>query len=245
MPINRSTIRRGIQLYRTTSYDFPLTEDEMNELRRETDGNSLTVILDRYEEAASEILRTAGLPDHMGPFLVHDDGTWEEFTDEMRAKSNRFSAPSPDETFQISLVTQFVRDIPLTLEWRAAQILKWCDAVRQFLSKNDAKNAAYAAISLHDHVAKALLIDTLEPDVIRGRNNARCMREIAHTHNELRNTDRAKSWAQWQKVADQIWKRKPRLTKMAVAVIIRHELGIDDSVNTIRRRIEKKIGEAH
>lgn len=245
MPINRSTIRRGIQLYQTTSYDFPLTEDEMNELQRDTDSNSLNAILDRYEEAASEILRTAGLPDHMGPFLVHGDGTWEEFTDEMRAKFGQHSELSPDETFQIWLVTQFVRDKPLTLEWRAAQILRWCDAVRQYVSKNDAKNTAYAAISLQDHVAKALLIDTLEPDVIRGRNNARCMREIARTHNERRKTDRARLWARWQQTADHVWKRTPRLSKMSVAAIIRKQLGIDDSVNTIRRRIEKITGEAH
>ena len=245
MSIHTSTIRRGIQLYKTTSFEFPLTQDEKDELGRIADSNSLNAILNRYEEAASQILRDAGLPDHMGPFLVHEDGPWQEFTDELRAKFDRISELSSGETVQISLVTQFVRHKPLTLEWRAAQILKWCDSVRHYISKTDASAAAYAAISLQDHVTKALVIDSLEPDVIRGRNNARCLRKAAQTHNKLRKSCRAKFWENWQQVANQIWERNSQLSKMSVAEIVRQQLGIDDSVNTIRRRIAKKTGEAH
>lgn len=53
MPINRSTIRRGIQLYKMISFEFPMTQEEKDALQRSSDSKSLTAILDRYEEAAS------------------------------------------------------------------------------------------------------------------------------------------------------------------------------------------------
>ena len=56
MPIRKTELRRGLQRQVNTSFDFPLTEEEMTEFKREIASMSTDATLRRYQDFVRYVL---------------------------------------------------------------------------------------------------------------------------------------------------------------------------------------------
>lgn len=167
MPIKRSHIKRGLQRLETTSWEWPLSKNDIAELDRTVHESSIEQTIASYEEAARDVLRKANYPDHLGPFVVTADGDWRDMPQEWR---NGAILKSPSgESFSIQLLTALLRGWELSPEWRAAQILRFADVLKQHMAKGDITNVVWAALHLQRHVERAILSTAWESDAIMGQ----------------------------------------------------------------------------
>ncbi len=167
MPIKRSHIKRGLQRLETTSWEWPLSKKDIAELDQTVQESSIEQTIASYEEAARIVLREANFPDHLGPFVVTADGDWRDMPQEWR--KGAIPKPTPGETFSIQLLTSLLRGRELSPEWRAAQILRYADVLKQHMAKGDITNVVWAALHLQKQVERAMLSTAWERDAITGQ----------------------------------------------------------------------------
>ena len=236
MAIKKHEIHLGLQRYQSTRWEFPLTEEEQAELRREMDEISSDATLRNYEEIARQVLTEAGLPDRLGAYLVDHDGSWSEIPQGWRAKG--LPKPLPGKTHRIASLTGLVQERPLTPEWRAAKILFFADGVRRKIAEGDAENAVWHALHLQEHVTTLALTEAWEPHAVRGLKTLGSSSKGGRAKANAERVDIIDRHSNWQNEAIRIWRGNPRLSKSSVAAMIAINIRNGKS-NTIRQVIKK------
>jgi hypothetical protein len=77
------------------------------------------------------------------------------------------------------------------------------------------------------------------PHYARGKSNVVQLKENTGQVNKERHDTRAREWKKWNEVAAEVWAVNPRLSKSAVATIVKSRLDPTDEVDTISRRLKK------
>jgi hypothetical protein len=95
-------------------------------------------------------------------------------------------------------------------------------------------DALLLATELHE-----LTIADNERSIFTGTRNARNLREKSAAANLAHKKARERIWAQWNVMAADIWKRRPKLSKRDVARLIKSELQLSDEIDTIAKRLKK------
>ncbi len=205
----------------TDIFEEPLTDQERDDLSHLIEEASLEAYLGRCEDVARAVLAQHGLPTDLRGVQV---------------------APRKIK-IKIKNVTAMVADRPHSEEWFAAWIIFYAEAVRQHVERGNPSDAAWAALRLQRHVDFAFFKFGWESDTLRGQ----AQREA--TSRGGRATGRGQVHDKWQKMADQVWARKPELSRSGVAHIIADKIKKTPGLtsfcakpDTISRRIEKKLG---
>lgn len=94
-----------------------------------------------------------------------------------------------------------------------------------------------------EHDPAVLLMEDHGPLLTKTLANIAALRDASTLENKKRHDAGEQRWAMWNGVAARIWAAKPRLSKTAVARLVKQELKLDDTIKTIRDRL-KKAGEA-
>jgi hypothetical protein len=126
-----------------------------------------------------------------------------------------------------------------TFAWLAEAIVHAAGRVRTAIECNDAELAARQALHLGALIEHSGLKSDWEGDGVRGRKNAAALRTGQTEANRQRARDRAPHHGRWQECADAIWSRHPSWSVQAVAREAKKQLGLAESVDTIRKRIRK------
>lgn len=90
-----------------------------------------------------------------------------------------------------------------------------------------------ANMSLADHSVVILELSTHRTSVETQRSKA------GFSSGEQRTAERQKVWDEWQRLADQIWEKNPRLSIDAVARRMAEQHDLKDKPRAIRNRIKK------
>ena len=233
MPIRKTELRRGLQRQMNTSFDFPLTEEEMTEFKREIDSMSMDATLRGYEEFARHVLREAELPDHIALVLVLPNGTWQQLPKNWHQTIGGIPAGA-----KLMSVTALVKGRELTPEWRAAQILHWVAAVRHHIAEGNTEDAAWTALRLQNHVTKAEFVDNWETHALRGLKTLESARVGGNQRARVQHASVEARHERWQDEAKRIWNSKPDLSKVSVAAIIARK-NRNGATNAIRQVIKQ------
>jgi hypothetical protein len=237
MPIRKTEFRRGLQRQIKTSFDFPLTDEEMTEFNHEFDSMSMDATLRDYEEFARRVLREAHLPDHLALVRVLPNGTWQELPNNWQ-KNWRQTTEDARSRVRFMSVTALVKGRELTAEWRAAQILHWVAAVRHHIAEGNTEDAAWTALRLQNHVTKAEFVDNWESHAVRGLKTLESARVGGNQRARVQHASVEAKHERWNAEARRIWIRKPDLSKVSIAAIIPRR-NRDGASNTIRQVIKQ------
>ena len=109
-------------------------------------------------------------------------------------------------------------------------------------ARRDADMAARLAFTCGHEYGLAVMQELWESHAIRGRNIFEALTDAGRRGNRKRQAEAAARRAEWQASADEIWSRNADWSRRAVA----HRIAAMDGGNpdTIRRRIQKKVGTA-
>ena len=107
-----------------------------------------------------------------------------------------------------------------------------CDAL-EVLSKGHPESAD----RLENMIFKRLIQKPVERGVKAQRQNSKA----GFSSGEQRRAERRPVWDEWQRLADQVWAKNPRLSKSEVARRIAEQHNLEDKPNTIRKEIKKPL----
>ena len=109
------------------------------------------------------------------------------------------------------------------------------DAVRR-----NALNAINHALVLAFYV-HALTVADNEAAIFTGTRISRSLGLNSRAANTARHAERDREWLRWNAEAKQIWERHPKLSRQAVASRVKKNLGLDEAVRTIAKRLTKPV----
>lgn len=115
----------------------------------------------------------------------------------------------------------------------------------RFMIRNKAENWTVAAEYGEFQRAIAAMNLKVNPDAKRGRKATENLEAPRLRANRQRHEERKAEWQRWQAAAEEVWRKNPQMRKSlrGTAAIIRKQLGLNDSIDTIRDRL-KKVEEA-
>jgi len=231
MPITRKKVRKGLTGHVEISVSAPFGEEEIEEVNRmfETIYN-LDKALEEIRLIASKVLASAGLPTDWSHVMVGPDGKWRPH------RKGEHPQPKPGWTY--TFVTGLVKDRPYTEEWFAAQSLSSIEMIRGHIERGEARNAAFAGLQLGNLVRTAVLKFRWEKHAIVGINVRKGGKKGGEEKADAEKDSIRRKHEAWQKIADEIWKKRPDLSKAAVAKLIEGR-SKDGNWNYIRRKIRK------
>jgi len=152
--------KRGLWKYESETIDLN-GATARTELKRYVAESGVEATLHEYERVAKAILGEAGFPDHMGPFGIDPDGARHDLKDKPTEK------PLPG--WKYCALTELLRGRELEPEWRSAQILFWCNAVRSHLKKGNARDSVWASLRLQSQIERLMFSEIFERDTLSGR----------------------------------------------------------------------------
>jgi len=101
-----------------------------------------------------------------------------------------------------------------------------------------ALNTIHKAFVLNSYFHGLTIADN-ERAIFTGAPLLRSLAERRRLVNADRHTEAVRKWGRWNDEAKIIWGRQPRLTKQAVAALIKRNLGPAEAVKTIAKKLKK------
>lgn len=197
--------------------------------------------IERLEATARRILERHGLPTHPKELYVQTAKGWRSATKrEVSSIRPLFSLEATVRAAGLS------NDSPAGY---AARSLTLAWYLRGQIDRADAKSAAAFAYDLGHLIAESSMKFRWEPSAITGKKQRDFLDDTRTRLNTARHQERAEEWARWNKAAAPHWKPdrgrqatkvdERRLSKNAIARIVKTQLGLADSVKTIADRLKK------
>lgn len=227
MSIKRETIQVGLTAREITTYENPLSADEWDEFCKFADQTTIEWQIGELEETARKTLAAAGLPTFFGPVEITDTG-WREFTKKRRRGRESINRSS-------TTVVEMVKCEPFSRESYAAQVLLHAHCLREHMKREDMRGAINCAFQLQYFADEAYYKFRWEADTIRGRKSRINRGGAERPGHFARVRDR---YERWQEIADDHSKRRPKLSKRAIARLIAQRPEETASANTIRQVIK-------
>jgi hypothetical protein len=190
--------------------------------------------LEYIEQSCAAVLAKNGLPECQGNYLVDAAGHWEV---EQLPWGGRTYTHS---VWSIAERRGHAPDDPVGF---AARMVDYVALLRERRASGSYDNAMMMALFLGVNWARSGLKEKHQAVWDTGHAQRKYLGEQREITNRLRHDDRAAEWTRWNQEAAQVWGRNSALSKFAVAERVKRNLGLPDSIRTIRDRL-KKVGEA-
>lgn len=127
--------------------------------------------------------------------------------------------------------------------WYLREMDRHGQIVDDHIAKGDASWAAQHAMLFGELWAEFQLMLARGRLFMVGKSKADTFARTRDEANDRRQMHAAAQWAQWNRAAKDVWARHPTWKTQAVARQVKRDLGLSESVETIRKRL-KKPGEA-
>lgn len=237
------TFRRKVTTSRT-EYDsrlthrvttYPLTQTGVREWAADHN-RAMPDYLEHVREWAAETLRAAGLPDGLREVEIRPGGQWAELPKDWEtwtAARELEHVRSMPEGSSVGNVLALVKGRELSLEWRATRILSDAEDMESAIARGDAREAARCGIRLGEAWQQAIFAEHYELPALVG------LRQIKTGKRGSRKRVPETTRADWQRQAEDHWRRHPKWSKVEVARRIAKAGVAGFPVNTIRQAIKK------
>ncbi len=196
--------KRSLTQREATSYQFPLSSDEVAELADEIKGSTVEAFLSRAEEMARDALTAAGLPDHLEAVRRDAKGRWIDNLPKGWRKKKPVDVLKPGET--LTSLLQLVKDRDLhSPEWLAARVLRFAVKTRYYMDLGNSTDAVWNAF----HLVQTISLTNFKLDFERPLSAGIKVIDGAYESGKETRSDRQKRDERWCSGAQQIRERHP------------------------------------
>jgi hypothetical protein len=240
MPVTKEEIVIGLTKWCSTNISAPYGEEEiqaMGHMAEDFNNNTFEKNIALWEDLCQNELAKALLPPWGTSVRVRADGTWTTDLPE-----NGVWGLQPGEEIASGWFVAARHHTVASPVWFALEILDAIDVVRRAIARQDATEAARAALYLGELKTFAKLKFAWESLALYGK----ARKESLHTGNikskKTRGDQKEKNQGYARNYADQIWESNPDIPIMKIAYCLRQKKGGEfygAPINTIRGYLKK------
>ena len=238
MAMRKETQGSGMTVTEALFFEGELSPEEELALEEVSKPHTADGRMEAIEEACAPVLAAAGLPAAPGNYECDEHGNWRHFGEpEPQLRGQRFMCGDP---WSIAKRRGIEPDSPVGFAARMIDAILW---LRKSRAHGDNDRALMLMFYLGVEWAKSGIKEKHQATWDTGHAQREYLSEKREKNNRKRQDERSRVWAKWNEEAAKVSARWPALSKSAVAVAVKRNLGLSDSIRTVRDRL-KKVGEA-